>query len=247
MKPRILLEPNLFSEDLETDTQAIIGKYFDIELLPDDWAWNDKFRDKTNKDYPNVRCSLNLAQRLGFKFEYANALKFMPNFRQYLVNPSTYFTDFAALYNQPDAFPLFIRPVAGFKVFSGNVYTYDSYKIEFSHHKQRGNDPFVICACANPIKIDKEYRCVFVNQEFVSGTRYMVDGLLSVDSYVPDEVVTFAKFLSQKDYFLNLWDYVIDIGIIGDRLALVEINAFETASFYGADLEKIYSSWSANL
>lgn len=244
MKPPLLLETDLFSEDEDFPTWEIIGKYFDVEFVPDNWAWNNKFKNKTIADYPNIRCSLSLARRLGHKFEYANALKFMPYFRASLINPDTFFTDFAALGLRPDLFPLFIRPVSSFKEFSGNVYTWDSYNIEFSHFKQRGNDPHIICACATPVKIAKEWRCIFVNQEYVSGTRYMVNSELSVSSDIPSEVIEFAKNISKYSYFDNIWDYVIDIGQIDDRLALVEINAFETASFYGADLDKIYFEWS---
>lgn len=73
----------------------------------------------------------------------------------------------------------------------------------------------------------------------------MLDGVLSLSGpeQVPSEVLELGSLLAQKDYFLNVFDFVIDIAETSDGLRVLEVNAFETASFYAADLGKVYAKW----
>lgn len=269
MKPKILLQTDLFTEDEHTDTQEIISHYFDIKKVGDDWPirYDDVKRELDGGGYSSgvnlypssidfikpkaVRVCLGLARRLyGDKhFEYANALKWAPYFRDELVNFDYKITDLQDMIkyreSYPISYPKFIRPVSPFKEFSGNVYTKKEFQKEYDFYiNNRNGDKFLICLISQYIKIDKEWRCIFINNEYVSGSQYMVNGELNLSPIVPPDVIKKAKELAADAYFQNIFDFVLDIGEVDGIMKLIEVNAFETASFYAADLDKIYRTLS---
>ena len=240
-KPNLLLQTGIFTEDEHFGPLPIISKYFEptfINTVEDARFWKDSYTG-------GFRGSLSLARILGHKYEYANALNFMPEFRKKLINPEVLFTDFADLFNKQ--FPLFVRPVSPFKEFSGNVYTKEKLQEEFDFLVQNKNvSPNIICSFCNPKILGREWRTIFINNKYVSGSQYMDEGELNIQKEIPENVVEFAKEIAASDYFLNKFEFIIDVGEVEGRLALVEINGFETASFYGADLDLVYKTWAAS-
>lgn len=236
MKPIILLQSGIFSEEEFQETRPIIEKYFDIiDISPKDFHFAKEYI------FEAFRGSLHLARVLGNKFEFANCLKFMPRFRKELIDRTTYFTDFADIKSY--YFPLFARPVSPFKEFAGRVFTKEEFDSEYEFLKQRNADLGMICAIGNPEDIGREWRCVFIDGKYISGSQYLDQGELDISGEVPKEVIDYAQKLANDDYFLNNSGFVLDICEIRDKLHLVEVNALETSSFYGADLDKIYSAW----
>ncbi len=238
---KLLVQKDVFSEDEYFAPLPIIQKYFDVALISDEAIMRNEI--------PKVdifRGSLALAKKLGRKYEYANALSFMPRFRDKLVCPDVVFTDLEDIKSKlQEDDPRFVRPVSGFKEFSGNVFTKESFESEYNFAvKNKNLDKGLICAVADPVKIGREWRAIFIDNKFVSGSQYMENGELNIIQEIPENVVEFAKKIAGDDYFLNTFEFVIDIAEIPDRLALIEVNAFETASFYGADLDLIYKTWS---
>jgi hypothetical protein len=71
----------------------------------------------------------------------------------------------------------------------------------------------------------------------------MKDGELELNPHVPRDVWEFAETVGRDPFFLNTFDFVIDIAETPEGLKLVEVNAFETASFYAADLKTVYKIW----
>lgn len=110
--------------------------------------------------------------------------------------------------------------------------------------RNKNISPDLICMVSEPKNIGREWRTIFINGEYVSGSQYMKNGELDIVKEIPEEVVNYAKRLAEDDYFLNIFEFVIDVAELDYRLALVEINGFETASFYGADLDLVYKTWS---
>jgi guanosine-3',5'-bis(diphosphate) 3'-pyrophosphohydrolase len=49
--------------------------------------------------------------------------------------------------------------------------------------------------------------------------------------------------VARDSYFLNVPDFVLDFAPHEGGPKLVEVNAVETSSFYGADLEAVYRAW----
>lgn len=239
------IQPNLFWEDENrTPNETEARNWFDVNLLSEEDVLKARFLHKTQQRL--FRGSCNFAKRLGYKYEYANALKWLPVFRNQSVNRDAYFTDAE---NARLALTLrgerFIRPVAPFKDFAGQVFSGETFDTELAHLKQNKNlaATEIICVVAAPVQIEREWRCIFVDNEYVGGSRYMSNDALDVAPEVPQGAIDFANTIAKHDYFINTFDFCVDVGLVNGVYKLVEINGFETASFYAADLAKIYGAW----
>lgn len=245
MKPSILFQHGLFYEDEHNDTLEIIKKYFDVTLITD----NDIVLNRTFsiQDYDAFRGSIALATKYNQLKPWCNALKWAPFFKNSLINPDYIFLDAKSIIQSEKLeWPLFIRPVAGDKIFSGNVYTKEKFQTEFNYFAiNKNGDPNTICLVCSPVKVEREWRLIFVNKEYVSGSQYMVNSEFCVDPSVPDYIVDYAnRHIATSDFFINKFEFIIDMAETENGIKLVELNQFETASFYAADLEKIYHTYS---
>lgn len=250
MKPnkRVLhVQKDLFWEDEHaTPNHVAAAKWFDVIVRSDEEVCNPSA--KMHFTGP-MRGSMTMAKKVGRKFDYANALKWLSKFRSVAINHAAMFMDMAyalRLLQVDEKNQLFLRPVSPFKEFAGGVFDERKLTNELNFLEQNKNIPAgeLLCVVAPPEIILEEWRCVFVNGQYASGSRYMVDGELSVRPEVPQLVVEFAQKIANDPYWTNIFDFVLDIGMIHEgTLGLVEVNSFETASFYGADLDKIYEAW----
>lgn len=247
----IICQENLFSEDKEEETLEYLRKYFDSVFLitDEDLVFPSPKKSEIIKEAIKSKCffrgSLALAKRLGRKFSHTNALEWLPSLRKYALNKDYSFLDFKTLLERVEESGLtkFVRPCSGFKEFSGNIYTPDTLRKEYNFAvKQKNISPYIICQYSEPKPIHKEWRVIFVNARLIDGSQYMENFELKVVSGLPSEVKAFASIVSTDDFFINNFEYVLDICESNDELFLLEINAFETASFYGADRNLIYST-----
>lgn len=251
MKPVMRFQKNLFWEDDESHLKTI-KKYFDEVIvnpdnLPCEHGYESLFQN---------RLSIALAQRYKCFEKFTNALEWAGKLRSELLDPWFYFTDMDHVLKQLKITPrvscgrrtkkMFVRPASGSKVFAGNVYDSETFQNEVDFLKQRNVDPrTVICLLSVPVSIKQEYRTIFINKKLVGASRYMVNSELSVDSYVPDSVLNYAQKI-HKEYDLPPW-VVLDIADTEEELRVIEINQIETSSFYAADLDEIYLTWSKNV
>lgn len=193
------------------------------------------------------RGALDLAKSAGMQFSMFNALNWLPALRRYCVNNDAYFLDMHHIVHEPHVlfsfkYGAFIRPVSPFKEFAGNVYNKERFVTEYNWLKQNNGNVYEMCVIASPKNICAEWRCVFINNEFISSSQYMKNGEPLVVQDTPNNVIVFAKEIASHNYFINKFDYVIDVGQVNNELKLVEINAIETSSFYACDIEKIYKA-----
>lgn len=246
MKPILYLEKDLFTEDERQDTPAIISQYFDIKEIDLMGVISSRINVK-NILYG--RFSLNIAKYLGKDFKYADCLNWIPALRQYIINPKdTLFTDMDHIlnYSSHDDFPMFLRPCNGFKSFSGQVFPTKEKLIEEGNFMRNNKniDTTLICFSTPVVDITREWRTIYIERDYCSGSQYLVNNELNLSSDIPEEVVNFSKQISSHKYFDNLGNFCIDICEVNGKLHLLEINSFECSSFYAADLDKIYQTWS---
>jgi hypothetical protein len=246
MKPIIYLEKDLFTEDEHQDTPTVISKYFDIRDID---LMSVVSSSINPKNILYGRFSLNIAKYLRWNFGYADCLKWLPALRRFTLFPSeTMFSDmdFFIKYSQNEDFPLFLRPCDGFKSFSGQVFPTKEKLIEEGNFlkKNKNIDTTLICMWSPVAKIIKEWRTIYVDNQYVSGSQYMENGNISLSSDIPDDVIQFSKNISGNPYFQNIGNFCIDICSTREGYFLLEINSFNCSSFYAADLDKIYSAWS---
>jgi len=241
MKPKLLLQDLIFSEDEFSDTKSIINKYFDAHEIE-----TNKIFEAKHLGISNFRGSLSLARILGRDYKFANALQWLSHFRSQTVSPAALFTDIKHALTLD--FPLFIRPASPFKEFSGDVYTKEKFQQEYDYMVvSKNQNPGLICAFAAPVKIKKEWRLIFIDSRYLSSSQYMSEGDLNIKSSVPQEVIEFGKQIAKDDYFTNVFNFILDIGETDSGLKLIEINGFECSSFYGANLDKIYNAWANSI
>ena len=252
-KPTLLIEPNIFYEDEVQDTKSIIAKYFDVEEV-DSFSLQVPFL--VGKEF---RTSLNMARRMLITTKPYDCTSWVPILREFMISPSTIMFNelgyFKEYFNGSD-FPAFIRPNNGHKTFSGQVfYGIEQFEKECKWLKQQNVGDELLCMYNTSHKVlEREYRCVFIDHKFVDMSRYMSYGEKDIVYEYDKDVQKFAEVIMDKliasGFVLNIPNIVIDIAIKEEdislkypRLNLIEINMFETASFYACDLDKVYSTW----
>ncbi len=245
----MIVEDSLFFEDeIKGDTTFLaVQKHFpDAQIIKAE----DLYKSGKIERQP-FRGSMMLASKMGETFPFANALNWMPSLKKYILNDKYKFLDFDTIVRRANqegvGSGLFIRPVSPLKEFSGQVFTQVSkLETEFIFATKNKNiSPYLICVVAPAKPLCEEYRCVFVNREFIDGRMYALTGCERRDGWVVAQAVALAKMIAEDDYFINLGEFVLDIGYLhGIGFKLIEVNAFETSSFYTCDLDKIYKAWS---
>ncbi len=240
MKPILYLETDLFhEEEIDKDYISTISRFFNIKPI----SFYSLLYDKP-KNAQFLRSSLQVAQQLGYKFEFSNCLNWLPIFRQNCANSDAYFNDIKYFVEGNAAFPLYLRPAHGLKAFAGQVFeTQERLKTEYNHVTKNLNyTDNLICLAAKTKIVQYEWRLVFVNGKYISGSQYMKNGKLSIGR-ISDSVIEFAQKIAANPYFQNIFNFVLDICSIHGYLKLLEINSFECSSFYGADLAEIYKAY----
>ena len=242
----LLYQPDIFWEDRDGAAKKAASKYFKLESIEADKVAQIR---KGEREFSLIRGSLDLARKCGLKFEFARADKWLPAFREHCINEDAYFTDFkhaGDVILRHEA--RFLRSVSPFKELSGDVFDYDRYSTEYLYQKSKNVNPCeLIVVVAEPVHIVEEYRFIFVNNKLVGESQYMSSGELDVQPYVPDEARELALQIGGSTYWFNIFDFVVDVGRVGDEYKLVEVNGFETSSFYAADCDQIFKAWAESL
>jgi hypothetical protein len=243
---KLTYEPNLFWEDRDSKAIEAASRYFQIVQPPKECFVRGAYEES---DFSLMRGSLNLARRRGKTYPFARADKWLPAFREHCVNQDAYFTDLlhaGEVIRKEGA--KFLRSVSPFKELAGDVFDLTRYQTELAY--QRSKDVMagsLIVVVAEPVHIVEECRFIFVNNKLAGWSKYMENGELCVEPNVPEAARELAEYIGSHPYFLNIWDFVVDLGRVGEDWHLVEVNAFETSSFYAADCDKVYRAWAESL
>lgn len=247
MKPPILLELDLFTEDLTFNTKEIISRHFDIREID-----LTKAMLLESSGPAAWRHSLNIAQmdkQKAKSLAFSDCLKWVPHLRKHMLFPSeTYFNELSYFleYKGSSTFPIFLRPCNGFKTFSGQIFSEKRLAEEVRFLQQNKNvGPDLLCMYSPATVIAAEWRCIFIDGKYCSGSQYMTTGHIDLSPEVPADVIAFAEAIAANPFFTNnnLTEFCVDVGRSYMKLYLIEINSFNCSSFYAADLNKIYETW----
>ena len=246
-----VIQRGVFWEDGELlSNREAASRYFNVVDVTDEEVMSARFA--ADPSYL-MRGSMTLAQKMGRKFDFARVDRWLPHFREYAVNRDAIFTDMQHaldfLLREEDISHMFVRPASPLKEFAGQAFNADSLAKEMNWLKQGKNiEPRdLLCVVAPTVQIEREWRCIFVEGRLAGGSQYMTRGEADIRADLPKEVGAFASQLARHDYFLNKFEFVIDVGEVAGALRLVEVNGFETASFYAANLDEIYDRWAKSL
>lgn len=243
----LTFQSKIFWDETKQSEIEVAKKYFDVSEIT-----NEDLFDVSVDDIDQFRGSLTFAQKIKRVDRETDALRWAGKLRHEMLDPEFYFDTMEGIaFKWPSILEdeqFFIRPTSGSKIFAGNSYSEISFKKEMEFLKQRNIDPrTVVCLIAKNYSIREEYRTVFIDGEYISGSKYMYKSILDVDSYVPSDIIEYAKNIHKK-YDLPSWT-VLDVCYAGGygNIYTIELNQFETSSFYLADLDKIYYNWSRKL
>jgi len=177
-------------------------------------------------DYrPGVICSID-------NFLWTN---YAPKLKAYLLNDQWELSRLSELETSTRNETLtecFVRPVRGDKPFGGIVFSGDRVlwlaQAKMMRRYAEANVEIIICRLK---KIEAEYRMIIVNNQVISGCRYMLDDCIDPDETVPDGATKLAQEIALGDWQPD-WAYVVDIAQISSGFRLLELNGFSTSDWY---------------
>lgn len=133
---------------------------------------------------------------------------------------------------------VFIRPDKDNKIFNGQLMEVD--KLNNWVDKMMGDSNSLLnehIIISSPVNIDYEYRLFIVNGRVLSGSLYRMNGMLTVNNFIPNEIIDFAEEMSSV--YSPSTIFVMDIAYVFGRLFVIEVGCFNSAGFYASDIEKI--------
>ena len=138
---------------------------------------------------------------------------------------------------------LFVRPNDDSKSFSGEVKRFDEIddwfeRIKISEDMDITKDTKILIA--EPYHINSEWRLWIVNGKVVTASKYRENFKLQKEKGCPQAVVDFAETRCKEYSPHNV--FVMDIGLCGDSLYIIECGCINSAGFYNAEIDKIVKS-----
>lgn len=138
----------------------------------------------------------------------------------------------------------FLRPDADLKDFPGALVEWREFEEWYGHVSAGGVlfDPDIPVIVGEPINLAREWRLFMLEGECLAATQYRQDGRLVIREGAPIDVVQFAVELART--WMPSPVAVYDIAMPSDaherrRFGLVEINCFNSAGFYAANVPRI--------
>jgi len=133
----------------------------------------------------------------------------------------------------------FIRPANDLKEFPGSILDLNSIQKWVEKLSGKGyelnEDADIVIGEAYNIK--HEWRLFIVDGKVSSGSHYRTDFRLDIKGGVPEFVEEFVEKACEQ--WVPAPVFVMDIGLCGGELYIIEINCFNSSGFYGADIGKI--------
>ena len=137
--------------------------------------------------------------------------------------------------------PVFLRPDAGDKPFTGQVFTpedIESKLWQISTEDMKPED-LIILSSDKRDRLTREWRVVCSNGKVITGSRYKTAGVVDYRRELPDDVKEFTEKVIATEWQPDPI-YVVDI--CSDHtgmLHLLEIGAFSVAGLYHCDFDLI--------
>lgn len=165
----------------------------------------------------------------------------LAHYGDHCLNADARFTTMAGLAadDRPDETRVFVRPVADLKEFAGTEFELGEFRAWFARLSEGGYElgPETAIVAAPIKRIEHEWRLFVVEGRVVAGSHYRAEGVLAVSPGLPPEVVAFGEAMAA------IWSpalvFVIDVAQSGGRLAVIEINGFNSSGFYASDIRAV--------
>lgn len=142
----------------------------------------------------------------------------------------------------------FIRPCKDTKVFTGKVYTKESW-LEFVDYSLTNGHSTILSVdtkiqVSTPKNIQQEIRCWVVKGKVITASHYKIGRQVLYKEYIDNEGLLFAQ--KMVDIYQLADAFVIDICLVDNEWKIVECGCINCAGFYKADLQKLLMSLEDN-
>jgi hypothetical protein len=168
---------------------------------------------------------------------------YMKAYGEYMLNADGQCINYADKLPDYLPFTFFARPTRDTKVFSGRLFTKDSWNewvsttIDADVVKNITDETRIFVA---PLKswIQKEIRCWVVGGKVITISQYKIGDRVIQQNYDHEqEAIDFAQKMA--DIFSPSKAYVLDICLYNDEYKVVEINCINCAGYYEANMSKL--------
>jgi len=135
----------------------------------------------------------------------------------------------------------FLRPDADLKDFPGALLEWREFEDWYGHVSAGGVlfEPSIPVVVGAPIRIAREWRLFMLEGKCLAATQYRQEGRLAIKEGAPPAVVAFAESLARTWMPAPVAVYDVALSYEEFRLGLLEINCFNSAGFYAADVRRI--------
>jgi len=167
------------------------------------------------------------------------------------LNGDNVFTTFGLLKKQPEKYfslfndnKLFIRPNSGSKTFTGQVINYNSLFEELNGlEKTSGVSDNTLISVSKCYDIKNEYRFIIVGNKVLTGSQYLENKELKMDSTYPIEAFNVAQKIAElpEENKPDPIAFVCDVAELNNGdFKVVELNSFSCSDFYQSDIKKAF-------
>lgn len=144
-----------------------------------------------------------------------------------------------------DDFMFFMRPTKDTKLFSGQVFTEESWldyqkrMMDSNARKVKETNPTIMVSSLK--ETQQEVRCWVVKGKIVTASRYRIGRRIVYQNYDSESFyVDFAQKMVDK--YQPAEAFVLDVCLVNDELKIVEVNCINCAGFYHADMHKLVTA-----
>lgn len=162
----------------------------------------------------------------------------LDHWRGHMLNSDLYTGPLASIRPADGAF--FIRPLNDGKAFAGSVVNddeFDAWKARLldgdGHTALSPETPVAIASVKN---IRCEYRCLVVDGELITASRYKVGQRPSYSPGLPPEVASFVQ--SRADEWSPRRAFILDVAETDHGIRIVENNSVSSAGYYAMDMHR---------
>lgn len=156
----------------------------------------------------------------------------------YMLNDDLHTGPIGAVTTPPR--PFFIRPVNDGKAFAGSILDpadfvgWRARLLAGDGHMALAPDTPVAIASVKTIR--QEFRCLIVDGELVTGSRYKVGRRVSATPGIPDHVTSFVQ--KRVADWSPRRAFILDVAETDHGTRIIETNAVSSAGFYAMDMSR---------
>ncbi|MDJ1468565.1 ATP-grasp domain-containing protein [Xanthocytophaga flava] len=231
--------------------EAISVDYIEVDIIPFTDQLPDFPLDKQSIFYGStnfmnlVYTHPELSKGLFLDKKIFTIENYLMQWQSYMLNSTALVVTFQELMDMPydEEQLLFIRPNEDSKAFAGETRPFKDITDWYHRLKQIENTNLSLetkIIVGEPYNIKKEWRLWIVDKKVVAASQYREYFKLKKVEGCPPEVTAFAEQRCQE--YTPHSVFVMDIGLCGDSLYIIECNCMNSAGFYKADIAQIIHS-----